>query len=78
MSTAQATQATARQQQAADWIAAHWAEHCYAPTVREVAAGLGITVNGAAGHLAALRAKGLVVWQPKQSRSIQIVTGGAA
>jgi predicted ArsR family transcriptional regulator len=43
------------------------------PTVRELADELGISVNGAANHLKALRNKGHVTWEPKKARTLQVL-----
>lgn len=64
---------TERQQAVLDWIAEYLATNTFAPTLREVASAMGCGVNGVAGHLAALKAKGRLTWTPRQARSIRIV-----
>ena len=49
-----------RQAAALEAVVSHIERHGYPPTVREVAAYMGISVNGAEGHLAALSHKGAI------------------
>jgi repressor LexA len=44
------------------------------PSMREIAAHFGYTLTAAADHLRALKRKGIVKWEPRQARSIQIVS----
>jgi len=65
---------TRRQQQVLDYIAAHLEQHGYPPTLREIAAHLGI--NGTLGvskHLDALERKGYLRRQLGSSRGLSLV-----
>jgi len=55
-------------------IAAYWGEHGYAPSVREVAAAVGVASSGSLhGHLAALRAAGRISWRVGATRTLRVV-----
>ena len=62
---------TERQQEVLDFITAN--SHLYGPTVREIAAGIGVSSpNGVVCHLAALERKGVIVRHPKRARGIEV------
>jgi len=66
---------TRRQQQVLDFIRTHLEEYSYPPTLREIAAHLGI--NGTLGvskHLDALERKGLLQRHGRGSRALQLST----
>jgi len=64
-------QLTPRQAEAVAFIKAN--SHLYGPTVREIAAAMGIaSVNGVQGHLAALEKKGVVRRTPGVARGIEL------
>jgi SOS-response transcriptional repressor LexA len=65
---------TPRQQAVHQWVREYIDTHGFAPTFREVADGQGCTVTSVAGHLAALRSRGLLTWGEGQARSI-VITG---
>jgi repressor LexA len=55
------TAATARQQRVLDFVRRYTAAHRYPPSLADIGNGLGIrSTNGVAGHLRALRTKGLI------------------
>lgn len=64
---------SARQQQALHALEGYLQEHGYAPTVREFAGCLGVTVNAGAGLLQALEAKGAIRRWPGKARAIQVI-----
>jgi len=64
---------TDRQQQALHALEAWVSEHGYAPTLREFAAALGVTVNASTCLLEALEAKGRIKRWPGKARAISIV-----
>lgn len=69
---------TRRQQQVLDFVTVFTRDHGMPPTVREIAAGLGIaSTNAVAGHIAALRRKGLLEKRPGKSRGILVPEGRA-
>jgi len=62
---------TKRQQEVLSFIVAN--SHLYGPTVREIAAGIGVSSpNGVVCHLAALERKGAIVRHPKRARGIEV------
>jgi len=64
-------QLTPRQAEAVAFIRAN--SHLYGPTIREIAAAMGISsVNGVQGHLAALEKKGVVRRTPGVARGIEL------
>lgn len=67
------TTLTDRQQQALHALEEWITEHGYAPTVREFAGVLGVTVNAATSQLVALEAKGAIKRWPGKARAISIV-----
>ena len=69
---------TKRQKEALDFVAAHIERHGYPPTVRELAAALGISgPKGAKQFLDALAAKGYIRREPENARAIRIVEEAA-
>lgn len=66
------TDLTPRQAQTFRFLVAYLDRHGFAPTVREVAAYLGITVKGAYDHLRALQRKGYIGRGSRRSRAITI------
>lgn len=63
---------TARQAEVFDFITRN--AHLYGPTVREIAAGIGVrSPNGVVCHLKALERKGLIRRRPKVSRGIEVL-----
>jgi repressor LexA len=62
---------TPRQAEAVAFIKAN--SHLYGPTVREIAAAMGIaSVNGVQGHLDALEKKGVLRRKPGIARGIEL------
>jgi repressor LexA len=62
---------TPRQAEAVAYIRAN--SHLYGPTVREIAAAMGIaSVNGVQGHLDALEKKGVLRRKPGIARGIEL------
>jgi SOS-response transcriptional repressor LexA len=62
---------TRRQAEAVAFIKAN--SHLYGPTLREIAAAMGIaSVNGVQGHLDALEKKGVLERRPGIARGIQL------
>lgn len=66
---------TARQTEVLGFIRFYLETHGYSPSVRDVAAHFEITVNGAAGHIAALERKGAIKKAVSVARSIRVVDG---
>lgn len=64
---------TERQAQAERFIREYHDTRGYAPSFRDVASWLGISINAALGHLTALRKKGRVDWAPGIRRSLRVV-----
>jgi len=62
-----------RQRQALDAIRAFSQENGYQPTFEEIGEILGIHKATALEHLAALKAKGVVTWEPGQPRTLRIL-----
>jgi repressor LexA len=62
---------TPRQAEAVEFIRSN--SHLYGPTVREIAAAMGISsVNGVQGHLDALEKKGVLRRKPGIARGIEL------
>jgi repressor LexA len=60
-------------------IATHWAEHRYAPTVRELAAAVGLRSPCPVWeHLAALRRAGAVTWREGATRTLRLTSAPEA
>jgi len=71
MNTADTHKLTDRQQEVLDFIVANL--HLYSPSVREIAAGIGVkSPNGVMCHLKALERKGAIVRHPKRARGIEV------
>jgi len=66
-------EATERQKEVLDFIAAYVHDHAYSPTIREVADYFSISVKGAHDHLTALRKKGLLKQGDKKPRTMGLV-----
>jgi len=66
-------EATERQKEVLDFIAAFVHTHTYSPTIREVADNFSISVKGAHDHLTALRKKGLLKQGDKKPRTMELV-----
>lgn len=57
-----------------EFIVGFWALKGFAPTVREVAAGVGLaSPSSAFHHLVVLERAGLLLWEPSISRSLRVV-----
>ena len=69
-------EATERQKEVLDFIAAYVHNHTYSPTIREVADNFSISVKGAHDHLTALRKKGLLKQGDKKPRTMELVRNG--
>lgn len=54
-----------------DTIEGFWAEHGFAPTVREVAADIGLSVTETHRHLTVLRRQGDVTWVERRPRTLR-------
>ena len=71
--------ATARQQQVLDCIRAHCQQCGFPPTIRELAAALGIrSPNGVVCHLQALQRRGLLERVPGSARALRLVAAQPA
>lgn len=69
-------QVTPRQREVLEFIAAFTQRNGYPPSVRDIAAGLGIeSPNGVECHLAALERKGLLARKKGLARSLKVVGG---
>lgn len=69
----EAQQLTQRQSEALDFIRQNAA--IYGPTIREIAAAMGIrSPNGVVCHLAALERKGLIRRRPNAVRGIEVLS----
>lgn len=66
-------EATERQREVLDFIAAYVHNNAYSPTIREVADHFSISVKGAHDHLTALRKKGLLKQGDKKPRTMGLV-----
>ena len=59
------------------WIYDYLERHCYAPTLREIGAALGIrSTNGVNDHLRALERKGMLTRQDLKARTIVLTCEG--
>ena len=65
-------QLTNRQAETAEIVRKYIQDHEYSPSVREVAKRLGVTPNGAQGHLDALVAKGILRRTGGVARSLRM------
>lgn len=68
---------TPRQQEVVDWISGYIDVHGFSPTIRQIAAGFGWTVNGVMCHLRPIRKKGYVSWLDGEARTIRVIGGDA-
>jgi len=69
---------TVRQRRVYDFIVAFSSRHGYPPTMREIAAHLGVNGNlGVIKHLAALEKKGCIVRSAGSSRGIRVISTAA-
>ncbi|MDC7788000.1 hypothetical protein PQJ75_13975 [Rhodoplanes sp. TEM] len=69
---------TARQRETLDWITRYMATHTHAPSLREIAAGLGMaTPKQAQAVLQRLEDRGHLTWRRGAARSI-VLTGAAS
>ena len=65
---------TTKQRRMLDYITTFRERNGYCVTVREIAAEFGIrSPHGVTCHLAALRKKGYLTWEPHQSRTLRPV-----
>lgn len=64
---------TARQKETLQIIRDFTNRHSYPPTIREIAAGLGISTKGAYDHVKALEKKGWIRYDPNRSRTLEII-----
>jgi repressor LexA len=57
-----------------EFVTSYWRDHGYAPSVREVAGGVGFhTASGAAYQIRILIAEGVLVRAPGVSRTLRVV-----
>lgn len=64
---------TRRQRQVVDFIKAYWEEHKYAPSYREIAAGLGIrSTSGVNRIILCLEERGVISFLPGKARSVSV------
>lgn len=63
---------TPRQTEVLEHVRDYMVVRGYSPSIREIAAHFGISVNGAAGHLDALERKGEIVREPGVARTIRM------
>lgn len=64
---------TTRQATVEQFVREYHETRGYSPSVRDVAAWLGISAMGAMGHLRALKRKGRILWDQHTPRSIRLV-----
>ncbi|MDR1306363.1 MAG: transcriptional repressor LexA [Treponema sp.] len=64
---------TLRQREVLTFIAEYIHSHSYPPTIREVADNFAISVKGAYDHVSALKRKGRIKVENKQSRTMELV-----
>ncbi len=55
-----------------DFIGAYWKEHGYAPSTKEIANHVHLTVGGMRLYLVELRSWGAIDWKPHSERTIRI------
>jgi repressor LexA len=61
-----------------EYIRVHIAEHGYAPSIREIAAGCGMSSTGQAHyHVARLREIGAITLEPGKARTIRLLAAPA-
>jgi len=73
MSAPEAPAANPRRERILDAIEAHWREHGYAPSVRDVAAVEGCAFSTAIHHIRELERAGRVVRAPGVARSLRVM-----
>ena len=65
---------TNRQEQILTFIRVYHEEHGYTPTIREICSHLELSSPATVhSHLARLKQKGLITYQPYQSRTIKLI-----
>ena len=64
---------TDRQKIVLQWICDFKNKNQYSPTLAEIAKGLGMNLNGAQGHIAALKQKGFISITANIARSIVVL-----
>lgn len=64
---------TPKQREYLDYITAYWTQFGVGPTVREIAAEMGVGLNAVVGHLYALERKGFIHRNAMDARSIRPV-----
>lgn len=70
--TKQDTEPTARQLEVLTWVKAFWVQYGCSPSLREIAAGLGIkSLNAVVGHLHSLTAKRLIFVMEGRKRGVR-------
>ncbi len=63
-----------RQDQIIEFVKLHISQKGYPPTVREIAAAVGLKSSStASGHLDKLKKKGLIHWEPYEVRTLRIL-----
>lgn len=67
---------TIKQQKTLDWIRGYITTNGYPPTIREIAAGLGLYYGGVMYRLQQLEASGAIRRKPGIPRSIVVTAGG--
>lgn len=75
MTTALRMRRTSSRARVLDFIEAYIEDHGYGPSIRDIAAGVGLaSVSSAEYHLHQLEAEGCITRAPKVPRSIRLVT----
>jgi len=67
---------TERQREVLKFISGYISAHSYPPTIREVAEYFSVSVRGAYDHISALKRKGLLKFEDKRSRTLELVKSG--
>jgi repressor LexA len=62
-----------RQAEIVGYISNYRRRKGYAPTFREIAAGIGVSLSTAMAHLRALKGKGYIAWDYGTARSIRVI-----
>jgi repressor LexA len=68
---------TPRQRRILEFIAAFSASNGFAPTMREIGDGVGLTSSSVLNCLERLRDRGLLTWRAHSPRTIQVLDPGA-
>jgi repressor LexA len=63
-----------RQTEIFQFIFDYHQQNGYSPTLREIAAGVGLSLSTVMAHIQAMKDKGCVDWEPNSARSIHVVT----